>query len=64
MSKQLRPLLTLILTFGLFFTTTHFVLNGALKADIYLNTWIQMVSMMVAFYFGERSALKRPGESE
>ena len=64
MTKQLRPFLTLILTFGLFGSTTYFVTSGAIKGDIYLTTWIQMVGMMVAFYFGERSALKTPGDPE
>ena len=64
MIKNLRPILTLILTFGLFFSTTYFVYTTALKGDVYLTTWIQLVSMMIAFYFGERSALKQPNEPE
>jgi len=54
----------LLLTFGLFGSTTYFVTSGAIKGDIYLTTWIQMVGMMVAFYFGEHSALKTPGDPE
>ena len=64
MIKNLRPILTLILTFGLFFATTYFVYSTLLKGDVYLTTWIQLVSMMIAFYFGERSALKQPSDPE
>lgn len=64
MSRWLRPILTLLLTFGLFAATTHMVFQSMLKADIYLTTWIQMVGMCVAFYFGERAALKTPKSEE
>ncbi len=64
MSKWLRPALTMLLTIGLFAATTHMVLQGHLKADVYLTTWGGMVGMMVAFFFGERAALKTPGKEE
>lgn len=62
MTKALRPFLTLLLTCGLFSATTYFVLSERLKGDIYLTTWMQIVGMMIAFWFGERAALKKPGE--
>lgn len=64
MTKQLRPFLTLLLTFGLFGASTYFVVIGKISAELYLTTWIQMVAMMIAFYFGERSALKQIGDPE
>ncbi len=64
MNKWLRPVLTLLLTFGLFAATAHLVFTGRLSAEIFLANWIQMVGMMVAFYFGERAALKSPGKEE
>ena len=59
MSRLLRPLLTLLLTIGLFGTTTYFVLIAIIAGDLYLSLWLNIVSMMIAFYFGERSAMKQ-----
>jgi len=62
MTRLLRPLLTLLLTIGLFATTTYFVIEKTLDAAIYLTTWIQLVSCIVSYYFAERAVTKRNGE--
>ena len=64
MTRLLRPLLTLLLTIGLFSTTTYFVLESHIAGDLYLSLWLNIVSMMIAFYFGERSALKNKDEEK
>lgn len=55
----IRPALTLLLTLGLFSATTHMALGGMLKTDLYLTNWMQLVSVIVAFWFGERAATKK-----
>lgn len=64
MTRLLRPALTLFLTLGLFGTTTYFVIASHIAGDLYLSLWLNIVSMMIAFYFGERSALKNKDEEK
>lgn len=64
MTRLLRPALTLFLTLGLFAATTYLVLVGKLEASIYLTSWLNIVLMMIAFFFGERSALKNKDEEK
>lgn len=58
MTRIIRPLLTLLLTFTLCIASAVLVFHKALDASVWFQGWLQIVGMIVAFYFGERSALK------
>lgn len=53
-----RPTFTFTIGLLLFFVSSWFVHLRLLAGDIWFNSWMSAVVMMVAFFFGERSALK------
>ncbi len=53
-----RPLLTFSIGGALFWMSTYLSFAGKLNPDVWFTTWMQIFGMMVAFFFGERSALK------
>lgn len=53
-----RPALTSALSILFFFASAHFVVAGLLKADIWHSAWNSLITLMIGFFFGERSALK------
>lgn len=53
-----RPVLTGLLAVGLFAASLFLVYLTRLAADLWFSSWMQIIGMMVAFFFGERSALK------
>lgn len=61
MNKHLRPILTLLFVLAYVGAGVGFVYLGKASGDQFLNTLAQLVGMVVAFWFGERAALKKPG---
>lgn len=63
MNKHLRPILTLLFVVAYVGAGVAFVYIGKADGNQFLNTLAQLVGMVVAFWFGERAALKKPGDS-
>lgn len=61
MNKYLRPILTLLFVLAYVAAGVCFVYLGKASGDQFLNSLAQLVGMVVAFWFGERAALKKPG---
>lgn len=61
--RWVRPLLLVALMLGVFSSTTWFTYQRIITAEVYLATWTPILSLMVGYLFGERSALKRPGQN-
>ena len=55
----LRPLLTVILTMGLFLGSLWLVGMKMLAAEVWFSAWMGIVTSIVSYLFGERAALKQ-----
>lgn len=53
-----RPILTFTLAVLLLCLSSWFVYIKLITGDVWFTTWAQLVGIMLAFFFGERSALK------
>lgn len=60
--KLVRPVLTYAVFFVFVVASTAAALNGSLDFNLYLSQVGTLVSMLTSFWFGERSALKKPGQ--
>lgn len=64
MNRLLRPLLTIVLVAGWMWIGVSFSLSDKADGNQFLNNLTTIVGMVIAFWFGERSALKKPGKAE
>lgn len=53
-----RPIFTFTLGFILLTVSAAFVHYRYIEGALWFTTWMQVLGMMIAFFFGERSALK------
>ena len=60
--RWVRPILIVALMLGLFAATTYMVLTKVVTAEVYLATWSPILSILVGHLWGERAALKIPGQ--
>lgn len=64
LSDAVRPILTYLFAVLYIAVSTWGVVAGEIKFEMYFAQVGTMVSMMVSFWFGERSALKNPNTTE
>lgn len=62
MNRFVRPILTVLLVLSYMAAGIYFVFLGKANGDQFLTALSSIVSMVVAFWFGERAALKKPGD--
>lgn len=60
LTKAVRPVLTYFAFFFYISVSTYAVLAELIDFNLYFSQIGTMVSMMISFWFGERSALKSP----
>ena len=60
LSEGVRPILTYFFAVVYMSVSTYGVLVGKIDFTIYFSQIGTLVGMMIAFWFGERSALKNP----
>lgn len=60
LSESVRPILTYFFAVVYMSVSTYGVFVGKIDFTIYFSQIGTLVGMMIAFWFGERSALKNP----
>lgn len=62
--KLVRPMITYAIFFIFVVASTIAAFKGILDFNLYLSQIGTMVSMLLSYWFGERSALKKPGADD
>jgi hypothetical protein len=56
---QFRPLVTAFVTVALFVISAYLAISGIINADAWFQTWMQIATTLLGFFFATRSAEKR-----
>jgi hypothetical protein len=61
---EFRPLITGIVTLALLVLSSYLVLIDKINADTWFQAWLQIVVMLLGFFFATRSEQKRKEDAK